>query len=190
MTVAYIRGMQAQDVASCIKHLAPNNQENDRGTINVQMDERALREIYLPAFKAAIHEASASTIMGAYNKVRGKHAGQNDYLLNQMLKNEWAFKGTVISDWAGTHDTRDAALDGLDLEMGTDKPYDHYYLAKPFREGVKNGKYPKAALDDKVRRPEERAGPAPARPREARRRIAVIGDNEAAASPPEATRRA
>ncbi len=152
MAVGYIKGVQSQGVASCVKHFAANNQETDRGTINVEMDERTLREIYLPAFKAAVQEAKVWTVMGAYNKFRGTHCCESDYLLNQILKKEWGFQGIVISDWAGVHDTRGAVLGGLDLEMGTDKAYDDFYLAKAFREGVKNGTYPQAVLDDKVRR--------------------------------------
>lgn len=152
MAVGYIKGVQSQGVASCVKHFAANNQETDRSSINVEMDERTLREIYLPAFKAAVQEAKVWTVMGAYNKFRGTHCCESDYLLNQILKKEWGFQGAVISDWAGVHDTRGAVFGGLDLEMGTDKAYDDFYLAKAFREGVKNGTYPQAVLDDKVRR--------------------------------------
>lgn len=152
MAVGYIKGVQSQGVASCVKHFAANNQETERGSINVEMDERTLREIYLPAFKAAVQEAKVWTVMGAYNKFRGTHCCESDYLLNQILKKEWGFQGAVISDWAGVHDTRGAVLGGLDLEMGTDKAYDDFYLAKAFREGVKNGTYPQTVLDDKVRR--------------------------------------
>jgi beta-glucosidase len=152
VAVGYIKGVQSQGVASCVKHFAANNQETDRGSINVEMNERTLREIYLPAFKAAVQEAKVWTVMGAYNKFRGTHCCESDYLLNQILKKEWGFQGIVISDWAGVHDTRGAVLGGLDLEMGTDKAYDDFYLAKAFREGVKNGTYPQAVLDDKVRR--------------------------------------
>lgn len=152
IAVGYIKGVQSQGVASCVKHFAANNQETDRGSINVEMDERTLREIYLPAFKAAVQEAKVWTVMGAYNKFRGVHCCESDYLLNQILKKEWGFQGLVVSDWAGVHSTRGAVLGGLDLEMGTDKAYDDFYLAKAFREGVKSGEYPQAVLDDKVRR--------------------------------------
>ncbi len=152
MAVNYILAVQSHGVASCIKHFAANNQEWERGTINVEMDERALREIYLPAFKAAVQEAGVLTVMGAYNKFRGEHACHNDYLLNKILKEEWGFKGLVMSDWGGTHDTREAVLNGLDLEMGTEKPYDQFYLSGPFREGLSKGEFPMSVLDDKVRR--------------------------------------
>jgi beta-glucosidase len=152
MAVSYIRGVQSHQVAACVKHFAANNQEWERGTINVEMDERALREIYLPAFKAAVQEGEVWSVMGAYNKFRGEHACHNNYLLNKVLKEEWDFKGLVVSDWDGTHDTREAVLNGLDLEMGTEKPYDNFYLAGPFREGLRKGEYPMSVLDDKVRR--------------------------------------
>ncbi|MGD0138990.1 MAG: glycoside hydrolase family 3 C-terminal domain-containing protein [Tepidisphaeraceae bacterium] len=174
MAVAYIRGEQAQGVASCAKHFAANNQETRRGTIDVEMDERTLREIYLPAFRAAVQQAGVLCVMGAYNQFRGQHCCHNDYLLNKILKGEWGFTGMVISDWGGAHDTRQAALNGLDLEMGTNKPhgqyhlvnpfleidmeigtntpYNQYYLADPFLQLVTSGQIPVSVLDDKVRR--------------------------------------
>jgi len=152
LAVSYIRAVQSHDVASCVKHFAANNQETQRMSVNVEMDERTLREIYLPAFRAAVQEGGAWAVMGAYNKFRGQFCCQNDYLLNRVLKGEWGFRGIVISDWSGTHDTREAALNGLDVEMGTNKPYDNYYLARPFREGLQQGEFPAAVLDDKVRR--------------------------------------
>jgi len=152
MVVPWIRGIQAEDTAACVKHYALNNQEWERGTIDVEVDERTLREIYLPAFEAAVKEAGVLTVMGAYNRFRGQHACHNDYLINQVLKGEWGFRGLVMSDWSGTHDTRQAALYGLDLEMGTNKPYDQFYLATPFRELLEKGEVPMSVLDDKVRR--------------------------------------
>ena len=152
ITVGYVKGMQAEQTIACLKHYAANNQETDRGTIDVQVDERPLRELYLPAFEAGVREGGALAVMGAYNKVRGEYACHNDYLINQVLKREWGFAGAVISDWSGTHDTREAALKGLDLEMGTGKPYDQYFLSGPFLAGLKSGTFPVSALDDKVRR--------------------------------------
>ncbi len=152
MAVGYIHGEQSQDVASCVKHFALNNQEIQRTSINVEADERALREIYLPAFKAAVQEGGVWCVMGSYNQFRGQHCCENDYLLNQILKGEWGFKGLVMSDWGGTHDTREAALNGLDIEMGARKDYNKCYLAQAYLDGLRNGEFPVAGLDDKVRR--------------------------------------
>jgi len=152
MCVGYIRGAQSQDISSCVKHFALNNQESDRMTINVEADERALHEIYLPAFKAAVQQAGVWSVMGAYNEFRGQHCCENDLLLNKILKDEWGFKGLVMSDWAGTHDTREAVFNGLDLEMGTDRNYIDFYFAQPYLDGLKSGEFPMAALDEKVRR--------------------------------------
>ena len=148
LAVSYIQAVQAHGVASCIKHFAANNQETRRGSINVEMDERTLREIYLPTFRAAVQEANVWAVMGAYNKFRGQYCCHNDYLLNRVLKGEWSFSGLVMSDWGGTHDTREAVLNGLDLEMGSRKPH----LADQFLDGLHKGEHPMAALNDKVRR--------------------------------------
>lgn len=161
MAVPYIKGMQRNGVAACVKHYALNNQELWRDCINVNLSDRALYEIYLPAFKAAIIDGGAWSIMGAYNKVRGQHACHSELLLNEILKREWNFDGVVISDWGGTHDTREAALNGLDLEMGTYTngltteskiSTDYYYLADPYKELLKTGELSMSTLDDKVRR--------------------------------------
>lgn len=152
MCVAYIRGEQSEDVSSCVKHFALNNQEFERGTINVEVDERALREIYLPAFKAAVQQGGVWSVMGAYNQLRGRHCCENDYLLNKILKDEWGFQGLVMSDWGGAHDTRECALNGLDLEMGTETDYAGYYLAQPYLKLLDAGELSAAGLDDKVRR--------------------------------------
>jgi beta-glucosidase len=152
LAVQAVRGIQSQNVAACIKHYAVNNQEVNRNTVNAIVDERALREIYLPAFKAGIQQGNAYTIMSAYNKVNGKWCSENDYLLNQILKKEWGFKGAVISDWAGTHNTVAAANAGLDIEMGSSGPYDQWYFAKPLLAAVKAGKVSVKTIDEKVRR--------------------------------------
>jgi beta-glucosidase len=152
IAVNYIKGEQAQGVASCAKHFAANNQENQRGSINVEMDERTLREIYLPAFRACVQEAGVLSIMGAYNRFRGQYCCENDYLLNKVLKDEWGFKGLVMSDWSGVHSTDLAAMNGMDMEMGTRPPYTNNYLANPFLAGLNSGKFPMSVLDDKVRR--------------------------------------
>jgi beta-glucosidase len=152
IAVGYVKGMQTEDTVACVKHFAVNNQEQDRWRVDVDVDERTLREIYLPAFEASVKEGGAMAIMGAYNKFRGEYCSQNQHLLNDILKGEWGFRGAVISDWGATHDTREAVTKGLDLEMGSRGPYEDYHLAKAFLDGVKNGTYPVALLDDKVRR--------------------------------------
>jgi beta-glucosidase len=152
MAVNYIRGVQSQGVAACVKHFAVNNQEIERMTIDVLVDERTLREIYLPAFEAAVLEAGVWVVMGAYNKLRGHWCSHNEYLLDHILKGEWNFRGLVVSDWNAVHDTDEAVFTGLDLEMGTEKPYEQYFFAKPFLNGILEGRYPVEALDEKVRR--------------------------------------
>lgn len=152
MCVPYIKGVQSKDVAACVKHYAVNNQETNRMTVDVEVSERALREIYLPAFKAAVEEAGVYTVMGAYNKFRGVYCCENKYLLNDILRDEWNFEGVVISDWDATHSTVDAALNGLDLEMGTGvDSYDDYYFAKPLIKAVNDGLVPEEVVDEKVR---------------------------------------
>ena len=162
MVVPYIREMQKNGVAACVKHYALNNQETWRGHIDVQLSERALYEIYLPAFKAAVVEGGAWSIMGAYNKIAGTHACHNDRMLNRILKKDWGFDGAVISDWGGAHDTREAALYGLDIEMGSHTNgltsesgydgYDNYYLGKAYLKMVKDGQIPESVVNDKAAR--------------------------------------
>ncbi len=161
MVVPYVQAVQKNGVAVCVKHFALNNQEKSRLEIDVEVDDRALREIYLPAFKAAVQEGGAWSIMGAYNKYRGEHCCHNQILLNEILKKEWGFDGAVISDWGGTHDTKQAAENGLDIEMGTRtdglttseaNAFDRYYLATPYLEALRAGEVSMAALDDKARR--------------------------------------
>jgi len=152
MASGYVRGAQSQDIASCVKHFALNNQEYERSSINVEVDERALREIYLPAFKTVVQTGGVWTVMGAYNQFRGQHCCHNDYLLNTILKGEWQFNGLVMSDWASVHDTKQAALNGLDLEMGSEGKYDDFFLAKSYRDGLQSGEFPMSGLDEKVRR--------------------------------------
>lgn len=152
MVAPAIQGIQSQGVAACVKHYAANSQELNRHGVDAQMDERTLREIYLPGFKAAVVEGGVLTVMGAYNKFRGQYCCHNEHLVNDILKGEWAFAGSFISDWNGTKNTLEAAKFGLDLEMGTNRPYDEYYLARPFREAIERGEVDVALLDDKVRR--------------------------------------
>lgn len=161
MAVPYIKAAQANGVACCLKHFALNNQEVGRMTVNVNVSERALREIYLPAFEKCVKEGGLWTIMGSYNRWLDRHCCHNDSLLNGILKREWGFDGAVVSDWGGTHDTWEAATGGLDLEMGTgtdgkttDKGqgYNNYYLADPFERLVREGKVPMSVLNDKAAR--------------------------------------
>jgi beta-glucosidase len=161
MVVPYIQNLQKNGVAACVKHYALNDQEHWRGHIDVEVSDRALYEIYLPAFKRAVVDGGAWSIMGSYNKYRGQHACHNERLLNKILKGEWNFDGCVITDWGGAHDTREAALNGLDIEMGSftngltsesEYTYDHYYLANPYLQMLKSGEVPMSTIDDKARR--------------------------------------
>ena len=152
LAVQAVKGIQSQNIAACVKHFAVNNQEIERGRVSVNIDERALREIYLPAFKASITEGNAWTIMSAYNKIRGVYCSENSYLLQKILKGEWKFKGIVISDWGGTHSTVNAANNGLDLEMGSGPKYDSYFFATKLLDSVKAGKVSMKVIDEKVHR--------------------------------------
>ena len=152
MVVPAVEGIQSQQVAACVKHYAANSQELNRQGVDAELGERALREIYLPGFEAAVVRGKCLTVMGAYNRFRGQYCSHNQYLVNEILKGEWRFDGCFLSDWAAVEDTAQAAKYGLDLEMGTDKPYDDYYLARPFREAIDRGELRESLLDDKVRR--------------------------------------
>jgi len=153
LIVPYVTGVQEQNVAACIKHYAANNQETNRGTVDVQIDERTLREIYLPAFEAAVTKAHAYSVMGAYNKLRGDYLCENKYMLQDILRDEWGFKGIVISDWDAVHSTKKALEAGTDLEMGTNKPsFDEFYFAKPLLAEVKAGTVKEAEVDKHVKR--------------------------------------
>ncbi len=161
MVVPYIKAAQANGVACCLKHFFLNNQEVDRFAANVNASERAINEIYLPAFKKAVEEAHVWSIMGSYNMWQGIHCCNNDSLLNGILKRQWGFDGAVVSDWGGTTDTWQAATGGLDIEMGSytdgktkesEYTYDDYYMARPMETLIKEGKLDVSYLDDKVRR--------------------------------------
>jgi beta-glucosidase len=151
MSAAYIKALQSKDVAASVKHWLANNQEEHRDAIDVNMSERALREIYLPGFKASVTEGGAYTVMAAYNKFRGDWCSENEYLNRQILRNEFGFKGVLMTDWSASHTTEKAALTGLDLEMGTDKKdYNEWYFANPLIKAVKEGKVPMSVVDEKV----------------------------------------
>jgi len=144
MVVAYVRAVQSQGVAVCVKHFALNNQETNRESVNVDVDDTALREIYLPAFRAALTEGGALCVMSAYNRFQGDFCSENPFLLHDVLNGEWGFKGLVISDWGAVHDSRKAAVAGMDLEMMTQ-------TMTNLAELVRDGKVSMAELDDKVR---------------------------------------
>ena len=150
MAVPYIQGIQKWDVAACVKHFAANNQETQRLWVDVKIDEKALREIYLPAFYDAVKKGNSYTIMGAYNKIAGEHCCQSDFLLNQILRKEWGYEGVVISDWGGVHDTEKAAVSQLDIEMSVTDNFNEYYMAEPLKKMVEEGKIPEEAIDEKV----------------------------------------
>jgi len=161
MVVPYIKGVQSNGVSACVKHFALNNQEEFRFGYNANVDERALNEIYLPAFKAAVQEGGSWAVMGSYNRFKGQHCCHNDTLLNKILKQEWGFDGAVISDWGGVHDTRQAIDGGMDLEFGTltdglhsgaSNAYDRYYLSTPYLKLLQEGNESLDVLNDKVRR--------------------------------------
>lgn len=161
MVVPYVQGLQALGVASCVKHYCMNNDEEYRHQVNVVVSDRALHEIYLPAFEAAVKEGHAWGIMGAYNLYNNQHNCHNEILLNRILKGDWGFDGVVVSDWGGAHDTEQSVRNGLDMEFGTwtdglqmgaTNAYDNYFMAKPYADAILAGKYTTKELDDKVRR--------------------------------------
>ena len=160
MVVPYVKGVQKNGVAACVKHFVLNNQEHLRDKINVEVSDRALYEIYLPAFKAAVQKGKVWSLMGAYNKFRGQYTTHHK-ILNKILKTDWGFDGVVISDWGSAHNTKEAALYGLDMEMGTGTDglgvskkdnYNYYYLANPLLKAIKKGELSEDLLNDKVRR--------------------------------------
>ena len=161
MVVPYVKGLQSKGVAACVKHYALNNDEEYRHQVNVIVSDRALHEIYLPAFRAAVQQGGAWSIMGAYNLYQNQHNCHNATLLNKILKQDWGFDGVVISDWGGCHDTDEAVTNGLDLEFGTwtdgltmgrTNAYDSYHMAEAYKKAIKSGKYTTKELDEKVRR--------------------------------------
>ena len=161
MVVPYIQGLQSKGVSACVKHFCLNNDEEYRHQVNVIVSDRALYEIYLPAFKAAVEQGKTWAIMGAYNMYKNEHNCHNQWTLNKILKGDWQFDGVVVSDWGGCHDTDQAVKNGLDMEFGswtnglsagTKNAYENYYLSTPYIKGIQSGKYTTKELDDKVRR--------------------------------------
>ncbi len=152
MAPGLVKAIEEEDVAACVKHYALNNQELNRTGTNADVSRRALHEIYLRGFYAAIIEGGASSVMGAYNLFENQHCCHHAYLVNEVLKKRWGFEGVFLTDWAGCHDTEEAIFCGLDIEMGTNKPYNEYYLADPFLARAKESEEVREILDDKVRR--------------------------------------
>jgi len=161
MAVPYIQAAQKNGVGCCLKHFVLNDQEIDRFSVNVNVSERALREIYLYPFEQAVKRAHVWAVMGSYNLWQNVHCCHNDSLLNGILKKEWQWDGALVSDWGGTTNTKEAVYGGLDLEMGTftdgklkesEFTYDDYYLANPFEALIEEGKVPMSVLDEKVSR--------------------------------------
>lgn len=142
----YTKGAQDAGTAVCVKHFAANNQETSRGSVNVILDERTLREIYLRPFEAAVVDGGAMAVMPAYNKVNGAYCSENEHLLNEILRGEWGFKGMTVSDWGGTHSTMGAAMHGLNVQMTGDT-----YLGPALIDSVKAGKVPMEVIDEKAR---------------------------------------
>ena len=151
LAVPFVEGVEAFDVASCVKHFALNNQETERLWVNVEIDERALREIYLPGFEAVAKRAKAKSIMGAYNLLRGEHCCHSNPLLKDILRDEWEYDGVIVSDWGGVHDTKKAAESPLDIEMSVYYNFDEYCMAKPLYEAVKAGEISEEHIDEKIR---------------------------------------
>ncbi len=161
IVVPYVQGVQQNGVAACVKHYALNNDEEYRHQVNVNISDRALREIYLPAFKSAVINGGAWAIMGAYNLYKNEHNCHNALLINGILKGEWGFDGVLVSDWGGTHHTDQAVKNGLDMEFGTwtdglvmnkTNAYNAYYMADPYLKRIIEGRYTTKELDEKVRR--------------------------------------
>lgn len=151
LVVPFIQGVQENDTAVCVKHFAANVQETGRLVVDETIDERTLYELYLPAFKAAVQEGGAYSVMGAYNKINGAYCCESKTLLDRILREEWGFDGAVISDWGGVHNTKEAAVCSMDLEMSIFADFDEYKLANPLKELIKSGEVAESTVDSKVR---------------------------------------
>ena len=161
MVVPYIQGLQSKGVSACVKHYCLNNDEEYRHQVNVIVSDRALHEIYLPAFKAAVEKGKTWGIMGSYNLYKNEHNCHNQWTLNKILKGDWKYDGVVVSDWGGAHDLEQSVKNGLDIEFGTwtdgltmgaTNAYDNYYLSLPYMRAIQEGKFTQKELNDKVRR--------------------------------------
>ena len=146
LSLYYTKGVQDQGTAVCIKHFAVNNQETNRGSVDAQVDERTLREIYLKPFERTVREGGAMSVMPAYNKVNGNYCSENEHLLNEILRGEWGFKGFTVSDWGGTHSTMGAMLHGLNVQMTGSN-----YLGQPVIDSIATGALTESLVDEKVR---------------------------------------
>lgn len=151
LVVPMVQGIQENDVAACVKHFAANSQETERLWVDTKVDERTLREIYLPGFLAAVEKGGIFSLMGAYNLLNGEHCCANQWLLDEVLRKEWKYDGTVISDWGAVHDTKKAAECSLDVEMDVTDTFDQHFMAVPLLEKVRNGEIAESLVDEKVR---------------------------------------
>lgn len=151
LCVPFIKGVEQSDVAACVKHFALNNQETERLWVNVEVSKRALYEIYLPGFFAAVNQARVRSVMGAYNLYEGEHCCQNQTLLDGILRTEWQYDGMIVSDWGGVHDTVKAAQSALDVEMSVKANFEEYYMANPLYDAVQDGSVDEAEIDKKIR---------------------------------------
>lgn len=152
LAAAEIIGIQENDVAACVKHFALNNQEKDRMSVDVVIDDRALYEIYLPAFRAATQLADSYTIMCSYNKIRGCFASESKLLMTDILRDEWNYEGVIISDWGAVHSTTGSALNGVDIEMGVSTDFDDYFYADRLEAEVEAGNVPMTVIDERIKR--------------------------------------
>ncbi|MCH5266010.1 MAG: glycoside hydrolase family 3 C-terminal domain-containing protein [Lachnospiraceae bacterium] len=152
LAASLVHGIQENDVAACVKHFALNNQEQNRLEVEVEIDEKTLHELYLPAFYDAAVEGGSLSIMGAYNRYHGEFCCESRKLLQEILRDKWHYDGVTISDWGGVHHTEETALHGVDIEMSVTSDFDNYQMASPLYEKIKAGEIPEAAIDEKVLR--------------------------------------
>lgn len=151
LAVPFVKGVQENDVAACVKHFAANVQETNRLMVEEEIDDRTLYEIYFPAFKAAVQNGKSYSVMGAYNKINGCHCCENKNLLDMVLRSEWGFDGTVVSDWGAVHNTKEAAECSIDMEMSVFPDFDNYKMANPLKEAIMKGEISEATVNAKVR---------------------------------------